>query len=132
MPTYTYRCGQCEHKFDIVQRMSEDTLTDCPACQAAALVKEIQSVGFALKGTGWYVTDFRDKGKTPKTDGDAPKAEGEKTEVAKADASASDSKTEVKTEAKSESKSESKSETKTEPKTETKPEAKPATTSTAE
>ena len=68
MPTYTYRCDHCGHKFEIVQRMSEDALKDCPDCQAATLVKQIQPVGFALKGSGWYVTDFRDKGKAVKTE----------------------------------------------------------------
>jgi putative FmdB family regulatory protein len=103
MPTYTYRCEQCAHQFDVVQRMSEDPLRDCPACQAAALVKQIQAVGFALKGTGWYVTDFRDKGKALK------KPEGEV-----------------------ETKTESKTETKAEPAATPKPEAKPAAASTTE
>lgn len=73
MPTYSYLCSDCGHRFDTVQRMSEDALTDCPQCAKPALVRQVQAVGFALKGSGWYVTDFRDKGKTaPKTgDGDS-------------------------------------------------------------
>ena len=49
---------------DAVQRMSEDPLKDCPQCGKPELARQISAVGFALKGTGWYVTDFRDKGKT--------------------------------------------------------------------
>lgn len=65
MPTYSYRCEGCGHELEVVQRMTEDALTDCPACKTPQLVKQVQPVGFALKGTGWYVTDFRDKGKKP-------------------------------------------------------------------
>jgi putative FmdB family regulatory protein len=78
MPTYSYLCSDCGHRFDTVQRMSEDPLQDCPACQKPALVRQVSAVGFALKGSGWYVTDFRDKGK--------PAAKtGETTSVAKPD-----------------------------------------------
>jgi len=93
MPTYSYLCGACGHKLDAVQRMSEDALTDCPNCQKPELVRQISAVGFALKGSGWYVTDFRDKGKA------APKAEGTdsapaaKTETAAAPAAATETKT---------------------------------------
>lgn len=78
MPTYTYLCSDCGHRFDTVQRMSEDALTDCPECRKSALVRQVQPVGFALKGSGWYVTDFRDKGKAAPKPGDgdsAPKSE---------------------------------------------------------
>ncbi len=69
MPTYAYLCSACGHTLDAVQRMSEDALTDCPNCHTPELVRQISAVGFALKGSGWYVTDFRDKGKAaPKPD----------------------------------------------------------------
>ena len=69
MPTYSYLCSDCGHRFDTVQRMVEDPLQDCPACKKPALVRQVSAVGFALKGSGWYVTDFRDKGKaTAKAD----------------------------------------------------------------
>jgi len=89
MPTYSYLCSDCGHRFDTVQRMSEDPLTDCPACQKPALVRQVSAVGFALKGSGWYVTDFRDKGKPKKADGDAapstPPASTESTPAPAAD-----------------------------------------------
>jgi putative FmdB family regulatory protein len=119
MPTYVYRCDACAHQFDAVQRMTADALTECPACRAPKLVKQIQAAGFALKGTGWYVTDFRDKGKkSPSTEGDSP--------------TTSVSGSEVKAETKAESKTETKTDTKSETKPETKSEsAKPAATGTA-
>jgi len=80
MPTYAYLCAACGHKLEAVQKMSEDALKDCPQCSKPELVRQISAVGFALKGSGWYVTDFRDKGKTAaKTDGgdSAPAAKTE-------------------------------------------------------
>jgi putative FmdB family regulatory protein len=75
MPTYSYQCEECGHSLEAVQRMSDDPLTDCPACKTPRLVRRIQAVGFALKGTGWYVTDFRDKGKKAATASETSKAE---------------------------------------------------------
>lgn len=55
MPTYTYKCKECNHQFDIRQKISEDKLTDCPECKKVALEKIITGgTGFQLKGNGWY------------------------------------------------------------------------------
>ena len=122
MPTYSYKCSSCGHQLEVVQRMSEDALKDCPDCQAPTLVKQIQAVGFALKGTGWYVTDFRDKGKAAKkTEDDAP-AKTETTGESKSETKP-DTKSDTKSETKSDSQSDTKTETKSEPKTESKPAA---------
>lgn len=60
MPTYSYECKKCTHEMDVVQRITEEPLTVCPECNEEALKKVIKSApGFELKGTGWYVTDFR-------------------------------------------------------------------------
>lgn len=62
MPTYTYRCNNCDYQFDIKQRMSEDSLTDCPECETnQSLRKVMNSVGIVFKGSGFYVTDSRGK-----------------------------------------------------------------------
>lgn len=65
MPIYEYRCEVCGHGLEALQKLSEAPLTDCPACGAPALKKQVSAAGFQLKGGGWYVTDFRDKGKKP-------------------------------------------------------------------
>ncbi len=65
MPIYEYQCDDCGHKLEILQRMSDDPLKTCPSCSHDALRKLVSAAGFQLKGTGWYVTDFRDKGKKP-------------------------------------------------------------------
>ena len=60
MPIYAYRCSSCGHAKDVLQKISDPRLTDCPACGAATFEKQLTSAGFQLKGSGWYVTDFRD------------------------------------------------------------------------
>jgi putative FmdB family regulatory protein len=59
MPIYAYRCGSCGHSKDVLQKVSDAPLTQCPACGAAAFAKQLTAAGFQLKGSGWYVTDFK-------------------------------------------------------------------------
>lgn len=59
MPIYAYRCTACGHAQDVLQKMSDPVLTVCPACGASAYAKQLTAAGFQLKGSGWYVTDFR-------------------------------------------------------------------------
>ena len=59
MPIYPYRCSACGHAKDVLQKMSDAPLTTCPACSAEAFSKQVTAAGFQLKGSGWYVTDFR-------------------------------------------------------------------------
>lgn len=59
MPIYAYRCSACGHAQDVLQKLSDPVLTTCPACGAEAYAKQVTAAGFQLKGSGWYVTDFR-------------------------------------------------------------------------
>lgn len=59
MPIYAYRCGACGHTQDVLQKLSDPALVTCPACGADAFAKQVTAAGFQLKGSGWYVTDFR-------------------------------------------------------------------------
>ena len=61
MPIYEYQCGECDHVFDALQKMSDDPLTDCPDCGKPELRKLMSAPNFRLKGAGWYETDFKDK-----------------------------------------------------------------------
>ena len=78
MPIYEYKCKACEHKFDKLQKISDDPLTDCPECGASELVKLVSAAGFRLKGTGWYETDFKNSSKkstdTTKNSSDSTKS----------------------------------------------------------
>jgi putative FmdB family regulatory protein len=64
MPTYEYECKSCKHEMEIVQKITEDALKKCPKCGKDTLNRLISGSGFQLKGTGWYVTDFKDKPKS--------------------------------------------------------------------
>lgn len=63
MPIYAYRCSACGHAQDVLQKISDPVLTVCPSCGQAAYAKQVTAAGFQLKGSGWYVTDFRDGNK---------------------------------------------------------------------
>lgn len=87
MPIYAYRCMSCGHAKDMLRRMSDPALTDCPQCGAPTFVKQVTAAGFQLKGSGWYVTDFKGENKpavAPKDDAkpEAPKSDAVKTEPA--------------------------------------------------
>jgi putative FmdB family regulatory protein len=62
MPIYAYRCAACGHAKDVLQKISDPPLADCPACGAPRFEKQLTAAGFQLKGSGWYVTDFRNNG----------------------------------------------------------------------
>jgi putative FmdB family regulatory protein len=64
MPIYAYKCDACGHAKDVLQKISDAPLTDCPACGAPKFSKQLTAPGFQLKGTGWYATDFKGGGAT--------------------------------------------------------------------
>jgi len=70
MPIYAYRCDECGFAKDVLQKISDPVLTVCPSCGKSSYKKQVTAAGFQLKGTGWYVTDFRG-GSAPAT-GTAP------------------------------------------------------------
>jgi putative FmdB family regulatory protein len=73
MPIYEYRCTECGHELEKLQKLSDPPLTDCPVCGKATLQKRVSAAGFRLKGGGWYETDFKgkDKRNAAKTDSGA-------------------------------------------------------------
>lgn len=68
MPIYAYRCESCGHAMDVLRKVSDPPLTTCPACGAEALRKQVTAAGFQLKGSGWYVTDFKGGSQASKAD----------------------------------------------------------------
>lgn len=83
MPIYGYVCKSCGHRFDVLQKMSDEPLVHCPDCGDASLQKELSAPKFRLKGQGWYETDFKtgdkrnlhgDSGSSSKSS-DTPKAD---------------------------------------------------------
>src|SRR5690606_14652703 len=80
VPIYAYKCSACGHAQDVLQKMSDPVLTVCPECGASAYEKQVTAAGFQLKGSGWYVTDFRNNGgakpASPDAAGSAPDKAG--------------------------------------------------------
>jgi len=90
MPIYAYKCADCGHEKEVLQKISDAPLTDCPDCGHAAMVKQVTAAGFQLKGNGWYATDFRNKdsGKGGKSDTKTESANDAKADSAPAPAPA--------------------------------------------
>lgn len=63
MPIYEYQCQACGHALEVMQKISDAVLVDCPQCSKPSLKKQISAAGFQLKGSGWYQTDFKNSGK---------------------------------------------------------------------
>ena len=98
MPIYAYRCESCGFGKDVLQKLSDAPLTQCPECGKETFAKQVTAAGFQLKGSGWYVTDFRggnsggkaaapnaektDGNRTAKADGNSASGDGAKSEGA--------------------------------------------------
>ncbi len=74
MPIYAYKCESCGFAKDVLQKMSDAPLTDCPSCAKPSFQKQLTAAGFQLKGSGWYVTDFKGNGAAPAAAAAAPAA----------------------------------------------------------
>ena len=75
MPIYAYKCDSCGHSKDVLQKMSDPLLTDCPSCGKPSFKKQLTAAGFQLKGSGWYATDFKGGPAAPAETEGAAKAE---------------------------------------------------------
>jgi len=69
MPIYEYQCVACEHIEEVIQKVSDDPLVVCPACNKSTLKKNVTAAGFRLSGGGWYETDFKSGDKKNLVDG---------------------------------------------------------------
>ena len=96
MPLYEYECGRCKHRFELIQKFSDKPVRKCPDC-GGRTERLISAPAIRFKGTGWYVTDYADKGRS--------QASSEQSEAMR---EASDSKSESASSAKDKSKSSAK------------------------
>lgn len=94
MPIYAYKCESCGFAKDVLQKMSDASLTQCPSCAKPSFQKQVTAAGFQLKGSGWYVTDFKGSGAAsttavaPSTGGESAPAAGDSTASSKPEAAA--------------------------------------------
>jgi putative FmdB family regulatory protein len=84
MPTYVYRCDDCDHQFELFQRMSDDPVEVCPQCDSKVR-RVIHPVGVVFKGSGWYINDSRAKNSANGTSADdkSDKAESKTSDDSK-------------------------------------------------
>ena len=59
MPIFAYRCDSCGFEKDVLQKRSDPALSECPSCGQPSFNKRLTAPAFQLKGSGWYVTDFK-------------------------------------------------------------------------
>ena len=102
MPIYGYRCGNCGHEFEVLQKMSDAPLKTCPKC-SGQLAKMVYAAGIVYKGSGYYSTDYTKGGKTASTassngaKSDSDSSSGSDTKPAGESSTKSESKSESKT-----------------------------------
>jgi putative FmdB family regulatory protein len=91
MPIYEYRCHKCRKTFEVMQKFSDQPLSRCPSC-SGKVSKIISNCSFQLKGSGWYVTDYKKKDTTWKDkEPDSKKSETPKSDTPKSDTTGSKS-----------------------------------------
>ena len=106
MPLYEYSCNECGHRFELIQKFSDQPIKKCEQC-SGKVTKLISAPGLSFKGSGWYITDYSNKSKPPdskeaagtekgsedKGSGDTPKGEKTAGDSTKTESSASSSST---------------------------------------
>jgi len=95
MPIYAYKCESCGFAKDVLQKISDPVLTDCPSCGKSSFQKQVTAAGFQLKGSGWYVTDFKGSAGATSASATAPAAGESAAPAASAASESSSSKTEA-------------------------------------
>jgi putative FmdB family regulatory protein len=83
MPIYEYRCGACGFQKEILQKLSDAPLKDCPECGKPSMSKMVTAAGFQLKGSGWYATDFKNGPAAKSKPADKPAAKADDKPAAK-------------------------------------------------
>lgn len=86
MPIYAYKCESCGFIKDVLQKMSDAQLSECPGCGASTFRKQLTSAGFQLKGSGWYTTDFKGAGTAKPSAAEAPTSAAPATVIKPAEA----------------------------------------------
>ena len=104
MPIYEYKCDKCQRVIEVMQKFSDKPLTRCPSC-GRRVSRLISNCSFQLKGSGWYVTDYK-KGDSGRKDRgkDEKKAEASKSETKESKAEVPKSETKESKESKAEAK----------------------------
>jgi len=109
MPLYEYQCESCGHRFEVIQKFSDELVSVCPNCGKGPVVKLLSSPAIQFKGSGWYITDYarKDSGKdSGKSTGSSSSSSSGSSDASKSSSSGTSDSTEksappAKTDAKS-------------------------------
>ena len=73
MPIYDFQCTSCNHKAEVMRKISAASVDVCPSCGKETFAKQVSAPSFQLTGSGWYATDFKGGQQAPvKTAESAP------------------------------------------------------------
>src|SRR4029079_621306 len=89
MPLYEYQCEACGQRFEVIRKFSDPPLETCTRCGKGPVRRLLSSPAIQFKGTGWYITDYSQKGKSDTGGGAATKNDTGKSDTAKADSTSS-------------------------------------------
>lgn len=93
MPTYEYRCGQCGHEFEEIQKITAHPFTQCPVCHRKALTRMIGAgAGLIFKGEGFYITDYKRSGEDGEQKGSETKEKADGNHASQKKSSSTESK----------------------------------------
>ena len=98
MPIYAFECASCGHQFDRLQRLSDADPTQCPACQAETVRRQLTAPSFRLAGSGWYETDFKKEGDRKRNLAEKGEGAGATSQAAKPEAKPAEAKPAAKAE----------------------------------
>jgi putative FmdB family regulatory protein len=93
MPLYEYQCDACGKRFEVIQKFSDGSVDACRHCGNGPVHRLPSSPAIQFKGSGWYITDYAQKGKSDgaqKSGDDAPAGDAGKSDAGKGDAAKSD------------------------------------------
>lgn len=90
MPIYEYQCAECSKSLEMLRKISDPPLLECPACGKPALRKKVSAAAFRLKGGGWYETDFKTSGQKNLASGSSDSAPAKDSAPASDGAKAAD------------------------------------------
>ena len=89
MPLYEYQCDACGCRFEVIQKFSDPSVESCKECGKGPVRRLLSSPAIQFKGTGWYITDYSQKGKSGSSSGTPAKSDATKSDTSKTDSTSS-------------------------------------------
>jgi putative FmdB family regulatory protein len=85
VPLYEYQCDACGCRFEVIQKFSDSAVESCKECGKGPVRRLLSSPAIQFKGTGWYITDYAQKGRSDSSTGAPAKSDAAKSDTATTD-----------------------------------------------